>query len=221
MTRRVLLVCGVLSSVLYVGIDQLAALIHPAYHSFTSQTISELGARGAPTRALVTPLFVLYEVLALAFVAGVWAAGRGNRALRITAAFLAARWLAGVVSSWFPMNVRGSGDLAGDAPHIVAFGVIVLFIFGTMISGAFALGRDFRRYSWASVAAFFVLGAVLGVQSAKVPTGEPTPWIGVTERVEVGVYLLWIAVLAIALLGREKSPATSSVPSGERVPVAS
>ena len=28
-SRRVLLICGVLSSVLYVGIDQLAAVSHP------------------------------------------------------------------------------------------------------------------------------------------------------------------------------------------------
>ncbi len=47
-SRRALLICGVLSSVLYVGIDQLAAVRHGGYHDFASQTISELGARGAP-----------------------------------------------------------------------------------------------------------------------------------------------------------------------------
>jgi hypothetical protein len=29
---------------------------------------------------------------------------------------------------------------------------------------------------------------------------EPTPWIGVWERINIGVYMLWVVVLAIALL---------------------
>jgi hypothetical protein len=28
----------------------------------------------------------------------------------------------------------------------------------------------------------------------------PTPWIGIAERIDLGGYLLWVAVLAIALL---------------------
>lgn len=38
-SRRALLVCGVLSSVLYLGIDQLAAVRHAGYHDFASQTV--------------------------------------------------------------------------------------------------------------------------------------------------------------------------------------
>jgi hypothetical protein len=42
MLRKTLLVCGILASLLYLGIDLLAALRFPAYHSFTSRAISEL-----------------------------------------------------------------------------------------------------------------------------------------------------------------------------------
>ena len=52
MSRKALLVCGVLSSLLYVGIDQLAAIRHAGYHDFASQTISELDAASSgPGRA--------------------------------------------------------------------------------------------------------------------------------------------------------------------------
>jgi hypothetical membrane protein len=60
MLRRLSLVSGILSSLLYVGIDALAALRNGDYHSFTSQAISELGAIGAPTEQLVSPLFITY-----------------------------------------------------------------------------------------------------------------------------------------------------------------
>ena len=37
MLRKALLVCGVVSSLLYVGADLLAAAVYPDYHSFTSR----------------------------------------------------------------------------------------------------------------------------------------------------------------------------------------
>lgn len=70
MPRKLLLACGVLSSLLYLGIDALAALRFGDYHSYTAQAISELGAIGAPTRELVEPLFIAFSVLLLAFAIG-------------------------------------------------------------------------------------------------------------------------------------------------------
>ena len=57
MLRSLLLLCGVLSSLLCVGTDVLAALRFGKYQSFATQTISELMSPGAPTKVLVDPLF--------------------------------------------------------------------------------------------------------------------------------------------------------------------
>ena len=201
MSRRVLLVCGVLSSLVYVGIDQIAALRHAGYHDFASQTISELFARGAPTKPLVDPLLVLYDLLTIAFGVGVWQSAGGNRPLRVAAASLIAVGAIGLPGPWlFPMNLRGVG---GDAPHIVLTGVIVLFILVAMAAGAFALGPRFRAYSIASIVATLGFGALTGVQASGLATGDPTPWIGLTERLCVGAFLVWVGVLAVALLRAE------------------
>jgi hypothetical protein len=48
MARKVLLVCGILSSLLYVATDILGAMRFEGY-SYTSQSISELMAVGAPS----------------------------------------------------------------------------------------------------------------------------------------------------------------------------
>jgi len=45
-----------------------------------------------------------------------------------------------------------------------------------------------------------VFGALTGMQAPKVPAGEPTPWMGLFERVSLWAWLLWMAVLAIILL---------------------
>ena len=138
--RRALLVCGVLSSLVYVGIDQLAAVRYGGYHSFTTQTISELGARGAPDESQWSTRCSSCTTCSRSRSAS--ASGRrraGRRALRVTGAMLIALGAGGLPGPWlFPMNLRGVG---GDAPHIVATGVMVLFIAAAIVSGAFARGR--------------------------------------------------------------------------------
>ena len=103
--KRILLVCGVLSSLLYVGIDALAALRYGDYHSYISQAISELGAIGAPTRQLVHPLFIAYGVLLIAFGVGVWTSAGRTRALRVIGAVLVGIAVVGLVTP--PMYLRG------------------------------------------------------------------------------------------------------------------
>jgi hypothetical protein len=213
--RRALLVCGVLSSLVYVGIDQLAAVRHPGYHSFMAQTISELGARGAPTKSTVDPLFIVYDLLTIAFGIGVWSAARGSRALRVSGAMWVALGVGGLPGPWlFPMNLRGVG---GDAAHIIATGVMVLFIVTGIVSGAIARGRAFRFYSFATVLATLVFGLLTSVQAKGLVTGEPTPWIGLMERACIGASLLWVVALAVALLRAERTATTTSRGVPERV----
>ena len=212
--RRLLLICGVLSSLLYVGIDVLAAIRYGQYHSFTSGIISELMARGAPTKQLVDPLFMLYGVLAAAFGVGVWMSAQRNRRLRITAGLLIGYAVAGLPGPrFFPMNLRGSAEGRGDIPHIVLTGVLVLFIMAAVAFGAFALGRRFRLYSFATLLTIVVFGLLVGIQAPGIATGAPTPWIGITERTDIGAFLLWVAVLAIALLrARPSAPVPVAAP---------
>lgn len=84
--RKVLLSCGILSSLLWIGGDILAARLYEGY-SYTNQTISELSAVGASTRSLLVSLDSLYEVLLFAFGLGVLAGG-GKRYLRFTGILL-------------------------------------------------------------------------------------------------------------------------------------
>ena len=72
MVRKVLLVGGVLSSLLYlIGIDVIAALRYPDYHNYADQMVSELFAGGAPTRTLMVWLSNPYNVPVFALAVGV------------------------------------------------------------------------------------------------------------------------------------------------------
>jgi hypothetical protein len=43
-------------------------------------------------------------------------------------------------------------------------------------------------------------GALTFADAPGVAANQATPWIGVWERINVGVFLLWVVVLATALL---------------------
>jgi Protein of unknown function (DUF998) len=87
--RKAYLVCGILSSLLYVATVALAPMLWERYSS-TSQTVSELFAIDAPSWPLVVPLLLTYDVLVIAFGLGVWGAAGRKRALRVVGGLLAA-----------------------------------------------------------------------------------------------------------------------------------
>jgi hypothetical protein len=128
MVRKVLLVCGILSSLLYVAINLLGAMRWEGYSS-TSQTVSELIAIDAPTRPLVVPLFVTYALLVYAFGVGVWQSASRKHALRFADVGLVGKEILGlVVTLFFPMHLRGVAGTLTDAMHAMLTGVGVFFI---------------------------------------------------------------------------------------------
>jgi uncharacterized protein DUF998 len=203
MLKKSLLVCGVLSSLLYVGIDALAALRYGEYHSYVSQAISELGAVGAPTKELVDPLFLAYGILLFAFGVGVWTSAGRRRAWNIIGALLIGIALVGLITP--PMYLRGTGNVTTDLPHIILTGVIVLFILSAVGVGTGLYGRRWRLYSLGTILTLLASGAWTGFQASRLAAGQPTPLLGIVERINIGAYLLWVVALAITLL-RQKRP---------------
>jgi hypothetical membrane protein len=213
MVRQVLLVCGILSSLLYVATDVLGGMRYEGY-SFTSRAISELMAIGAPSEAFVDPLFIIYGVLALAFGIGVFREGAGrSRALRIAGALLMGYAAIGFTGpTLFEMHQRGAESLASDVPHIVLTGVLSLLTLLAIGFGAFALGKRFRIYSFATLLAVVAFGVMTAPYAARLAAGQPTPGFGIMERIDVYSSLLWIAVLAIAVLRRPGYRGQRSLP---------
>jgi hypothetical protein len=72
--------------------------------------------------------------------------------------------------------------------------------------GGAAFGKRFRLYSAATVVIILVSGLLVGRDAPRVEANLPTPWIGLTERILIFAYLLWIAVLAIKLWRTHDAP---------------
>jgi len=202
--RRVLLVCGILASLVYVGTDILGGLSYEDY-DFTSQYISELNAIGAPSSSLVAPLYLVHNILVIAFAFGVWAAANRKPALRFTGGLLAAYAVLGAVGVlFFPMHPVGAEATLTDTVHQIIAAVTVLFILLMLGFGATAFEKRFRLYSIGTILVYLVLGILPFLGVAQVEAGQPTPWVGLVERIMVYGYMLWVAVLAIVLWRAEK-----------------
>lgn len=116
MLRQALLVCGILSSLLYVAMLLLVARQWEGYSS-AAQTISELSAVGAPTQSLWVLPAAMYTALVTAFGWGVWKSAGRTRALRVVGASIVVYGALGLVWPFAPMHLRetlaaGGGTLS-------------------------------------------------------------------------------------------------------------
>lgn len=201
---RIMLICGILSSVLYIATVVLAALGWADYSS-TSQTVSELIAINAPTRPIVAPLFVIYAFLIFAFGLGVWQSSIQKPARHFIMVGLVGKEVLGlVVTLFFPMHLRGVGATLTDTMHGVLTCVGVLFMLLAIGFGASAFGKSFRFYSFGTIVLLILGGSLAGSDAPRIAANLATPWAGVTERFNIFAYMLWVIVLAIILIRKEK-----------------
>lgn len=195
--RMALLGAGVAAPVLYVFMNIVGALRFEGY-STVSQTVSELSAIGAPSRPLWVGLGYLYGLLLIGFGIAVWMSARGRRTLRVTGVLLAADGVIGF--AWPPMHLRGAGTSLTDTMHIVFTAVTVPLMLFAMGVAATTFGRRFHVYSIASLVISFAFGVATACYGPRIPKNQPTPWVGVLERVSIAAFMLWLAVFAIGLL---------------------
>jgi hypothetical protein len=199
--RKVCLAGGIGSSALYLAMNVAGAVQWREYSS-VSQTISELSAIGAPTRPLWVLLGIGYSLLVVAFGWGV-AASANNRALHAAGILLGAYGFVGIAWPFAPMHLRGAPFGLTDALHIGLGIVTVVLILAAIAAGAGSGARWFRRYSVVTWAVVFAFGALTALDGPRIAADLPTPWVGVWERISVGAFMAWVAVLALALLHSE------------------
>lgn len=194
MTRKVVLSFGVAASLLYVAMNAFVPLLWKGY-SVTAQAISELSAIGAPTRAVWVGLGVVYCVLLAGFGWALATDTGARRPLRIAGALMVVN---GALSLyWPPMHLRGADFGLTDALHIVWSAATVALMLGAMGFAAAAFGRPFRMYSLLSVVVLAVCGVLTAAAGPLVAADLPTPGLGTWERVSVGTFMVWLAVLSV------------------------
>jgi hypothetical protein len=146
-----------------------------------------------------------YAVLMIAFGMGIWITASGRRAQRITAAVLLGEVVWGFAGGLaFPMATReviaaGQETLRNQMHAWYGIGMPIFFVLAIGF-GSRLLGKRFRSFSYATILTMVVCGMLVGSQTSALTANEPTPWLGVEERMNAYASMLWFVVLAVGLL---------------------
>lgn len=201
----VLLCFGFLSSLVYLAMNIVTPLLYDGYNA-ASQTVSELSAIDAPTRPLWLLLAIFYSLLVIAFGYGIWKTA-DRKKLRVVGLLFIINGLIGFF--WPPMHQReviaAGGATLTDTLHIIFTIVTVLLMILSIAFASAVLGRSFAIYSMITLLTMVFFGVLAAIDGRKLEANLPTPWLGVWERINIGVYMLWVAVLSIVLLRNRKA----------------
>lgn len=199
---KLLLLCGVISPLLYFASDIGMAVAYENYR-YLDQTVSELNAIGAPTRSLSVAFGFSENVLLILFALGIWNAAAGSRKLQVAAGALGTLGAFGFWAIQFAsMQMRGTEQ---EGPHLLSGAVGALLVVTAIGFAGPAFGRAFLRYSVATIGVMLLFAGWAAKDAGKIEAGLATPWVGLIERVSFYSWHVWFIVLAIILLSRKSA----------------
>ncbi len=217
MKNKVLMFCGILAPVIYILTVVLGGVIRPGY-SHLAQAVSDLIATEAPNKALLDPLFALYNLLTIAFGIGLFLYIRSNNQKRgnwvgtLGALILVAEGVFGIITLFFPEPVGGMAATITNTGklHIVFAGLSSLTTMLTILLMGFWFRnnqtlRGYGLYSFISVAVVFISGGL-----AAITVATQSPVAGLVERITIGGFLQWLFIIALMMYS---SKAISEWPS--------
>jgi hypothetical protein len=201
--RQALVACGLLYAVLYPVVnDAIAASLYDGY-SRTSQAVSELSAVGAAPRPFLMAVGPFFSLLQLGFGVGMWQSAHGKASVRVAGALVVGHGAMSFLWVFAPMSRReviaAGGATSADAMHLVLTVGTGLFVAAYVATFAIGFGWVFRVYSVLTLAVALVFGR-LSAQVDQIEAGDPTPYMGLLERIGIGAWLLWMAVASVMLL---------------------
>jgi hypothetical protein len=194
------LLSGFFSSVWLATINWIIPGFDPAY-DISSQTVSELSAIGASTRVMWILAGSPYAVLVAAFGWGLYYFEDDNRWYKVSGLLVLVYGLLNVY--WPPMHLReaiaGGESSISDTLHIVWTSASVALFIAIMFTAAMGSNVVFRIYTTISVLLLGYCGFMTSRMVPLLETNQPTPGMGLWERCNIALFLLWISVLSITL----------------------
>ena len=195
--KNLLLVCGCVSAIIYPLTDVIAGTMYKGY-SFHEQAVSELFAIGSPVAPFVVVFFSMSSILLFFFSLGIFLAANRNKLMILLACLVFANALDSIILwNFFPMHMRHMAPTFTDKMHTIL--AINPFIVISIIIGAFLYNNWFRSYSLFTIAALVIPAIISFSYIPLLLSHQPTPWMGISERISQYSHLTWLAMLSIQI----------------------
>jgi hypothetical membrane protein len=222
MRNKILMLSGILAPIAYIVVVVVGGLLRPGY-SHIAQYVSELIETGVPNKAILDPLFAIYNILTIAFGIGLFLYIRNvseNRRRTVGTAgalVLVLEGLVGFLTVFFPQDPIGSPATATGNMHIVLASLsslttmLAMLLVGLWFRVIPAL-RSYGLYSFISLGVVFISGGVAASTIA-----HPGPVNGLIERVTIFGFIQWLFVVALKMYSSEMTRSSQSVKTREGV----
>jgi hypothetical protein len=198
---KILGAVGALAPVVYLVAVLVGGVLWQDY-SHVGDTVSTLTSAGAPNQAVMVPLFAIYNIFVIALAMGLYLGVEGKKP-RITSAFIAAAGIDGLVLFAFPQDYpQGPPVTFRGTMHVVVAGIGALVSLLAMA----ALFFELRRVKgWGTIAKISIILlpiaiAVGGFGAASITTA----YAGLAERSSIGTILVWLEIVALGVITRNK-----------------
>jgi len=196
LTAHFLLVTGIAAPLLLGLAILLGGALYPGY-SHLSRFISELGAAGAPSPAVLNfGGLVPAGALTLAFALAMYRKYGSGTALAVSSALVALAGLSRMIAGIFPCDPGCSMESMSRSAKIHTVAGLVAFVGGILAPVLFAAGVRARRprLFWLSLA----LGAGgLVAFAAGLQQGANSPCIGALQRLSLAFFYAWVVIVAV------------------------
>ncbi|MFX0196338.1 MAG: DUF998 domain-containing protein [Candidatus Hodarchaeota archaeon] len=195
-TLSLLAFCGIIGPIFYTIVLIILGLLRPGY-SHVTQSMSELGEVGGPNAIMMNTIgFPLLGFLLIAFAIGLHRGLSEGEGSMLGPGLIVLSGVGLIGSGIFPcdpgcIDVTLVSKMHSIMATIAAFAMIfaALAIFYRVKNDL--LWQNYQLYS-------LLTGIVTAIIASAYMVFEP--WLGVFQRLSMGVSLLWIEIMAIQLL---------------------
>jgi len=198
----------------------VGGILRPGY-SHIAQYISELIEAGAPNKAILDPLFAIYNILTIAFGIGLFlyireqSDNRRKMVGTIGTLVLVAEGIFGFVTVFFPQDPIGSAATSTGSMHILLASLSSLTTMATMFLLAlwFRVIPTLRRYALYSSISLTIVAMYGGLAAWTIT--HPNPLNGLIERITIFGFIQWLLVIALKMYSSETTMSSRSVKTRE------
>jgi hypothetical protein len=199
---KILGLIGALAPIVYLITVAVGGFLWPGY-SHVGETVSTLTSAGAPNQEVMVPLFALYNIFVIALAIGLFLGVEGKKP-KITTALIAATGIDGLVLFAFPQDYpQGPPVTFTGTMHVAVAGIGALVSLLAMAALFFQLRRV---QGWSKIAKISIILLPIAVICGGFGAASiTTAYAGLAERLSIGTIMVWIEVVGLAVITRNKN----------------
>ncbi len=189
--------CGICAPIFFTILILILGLTAPEYN-YTSQFISELGEQGSDFENIISISLIIYGIFIFFFGIGLFKKMKNKKIAWTVPVLISLFALFAVIGSgFFPCDqaceLSNSTGKTHKILNVIGFTALTFVPIATFIS----IRKD---PNWKKLKFFSLIIQITGLAAFIIFIIEIEPFVGLLQRLHLGIYYIWIEVMAIRLL---------------------